>query len=254
MTVRILGISGTPIKGGNCDTAVKEALKAAEKVGEKTGGIETDFVTLADKKVAMCVHCQWCIENRALCKIKDDLQPIVEKMEKADGLILGGPTWIGTLAPPMVNLFSRLRYVVFFTQKLRNKPVGLVTVGFFGRHMDKALDVLESMSFPPLMIPVARASATASTFAVGERAKYSKNGVLDDARGMILVRNVGVRVAEISMMLKYAKDNGKVLPDEFVLQSSGGHRTKRQKFVDGVWRESDYTAAVDGGTPTDVSG
>jgi multimeric flavodoxin WrbA len=31
--VNILGISGTVIKGGNCDTLVKEALKGAEELG-----------------------------------------------------------------------------------------------------------------------------------------------------------------------------------------------------------------------------
>jgi len=239
LDIRLLGISGTPINGGNCDTAVKEALKAAAEAVNNIGNVTTDFVSLSNKKVAMCTHCQWCIENKSLCKIKDDFRPILEKMEQADGMILGGPTWIGTLAPPIINLFSRMRYVVFFTQKLRNKPVGLVTVGFFGRHMDKALDVLESMSFPPLMLPVGRASAIASTYAFGERAKYSEHGVLDDARGIKLIRNVGVRVAEIAVMLKYAKEAGVQLPDEYILQSSGGHRSKRQKFVDGAWRPGD---------------
>ncbi len=52
--VRILGISGTPVKGGNCDRLVKESLKAAKQIGN----VETEFVTLADKKIAMCQHCQ----------------------------------------------------------------------------------------------------------------------------------------------------------------------------------------------------
>ena len=32
--VNILGISGTVIKDGNCDTLVKEALKGAEELGK----------------------------------------------------------------------------------------------------------------------------------------------------------------------------------------------------------------------------
>ena len=43
MTVKILGISGSPIEGGNADAFLKEALKAAEAVGD----VETEFVSLA---------------------------------------------------------------------------------------------------------------------------------------------------------------------------------------------------------------
>jgi len=50
VNIKVLGISGTPIKGGNCDTMVQEALKSAAQVP----GVETEFITLADKQIAMC--------------------------------------------------------------------------------------------------------------------------------------------------------------------------------------------------------
>ena len=80
--INILGISGTDIKDGNCDTLVKEALKGAEEIGEAVGGVETDFVTLADKEIVRCKHCQWCIENRAPCKVQDDFYLVYEKLIK----------------------------------------------------------------------------------------------------------------------------------------------------------------------------
>ena len=43
VNVKMLGISGTPIKGGNCDTMVQEALKSAAQVP----GVEAEFLTLA---------------------------------------------------------------------------------------------------------------------------------------------------------------------------------------------------------------
>ena len=67
--IKILGISGTPVEDGNCGTMVKEALKVAEELSDpKLGHVETEFITLADKEIAMCKHCQWCIENRSPCK------------------------------------------------------------------------------------------------------------------------------------------------------------------------------------------
>ncbi len=51
---KILGISGTPIKNGNCDKMVQESLKACTELGD----VETEFITLADKEITMCKHCQ----------------------------------------------------------------------------------------------------------------------------------------------------------------------------------------------------
>ena len=239
VNVKILGISGTPIKGGNCDTLVQEALKAAAEVGGVIGGVEAEFITLADKEIAMCKHCQWCIENRQPCKIKDDLQMVSDKIEQCDGLILGGPTWFTTLAPPLINLWSRLRYMVFFTHKFRNKPIGAVTLGFFGLGLERALDVIQSLSVPIMGIFVGGAYAVASTAAFGQRPTYLEHGVIDDTVGIRRVRNVGLRVVEVARMVKYAKEAGIVLPDEFT-RTFVGARLKpsvKRVFVDGVWRE-----------------
>jgi multimeric flavodoxin WrbA len=47
--IRILGISGSPIEGGNCDVMVQEALKTAAEIP----GVETEFITLANKQITM---------------------------------------------------------------------------------------------------------------------------------------------------------------------------------------------------------
>src|SRR3990172_9289228 len=97
--LKILGISGTPVKDGNCDKLVQQALDAAAELT----GVETQFVTLAGKDIQMCLHCQYCIDNRTTCKKRDDATPIYQMMEESDALILGGPTWDLTLAPPLLN-------------------------------------------------------------------------------------------------------------------------------------------------------
>ena len=238
VNVKILGISATPIKGGNCDTLVQESLKAAREVGDTVGGVETEFITLAGKNIAMCQHCQWCMKNRKPCKIKDDAHPIYEEMIQSDGIIFGGPTWVLTLAPPLTILFSRVRYYGFFTRKLQNKVAGYLTVGFFGWGLDQALDTMENLT-KLFMIPVARGWATASTAAFGERPKYLEEGVIGDKAGILRARNVGVRVVEVARMVKYATQNGVVLPEQYRTTITGGHwEVPREKvFVEGVWRE-----------------
>ena len=239
MEVYILGISGTVIKGGNCDTVVQEVLKSAKELeSPELGTVKTEFITLADKEIAMCKHCQWCIENRAPCRYKDDAQMIYEKIGKCDGLILGTPTWINTISPPLPILFSRARTVVFFSHEFRNKVVGLVALGFLGFGLERCLDCLEDLVIPSNMIPVAEASVIASTVAFGQRAEYLKHGAIDDSLGMFRARMIGPRVVEMARMIKYATENGIVIPEQFKRTFTGGRLkpSEQMEFVEGVWR------------------
>ena len=244
VNVKILGISGTVIKDGNCDTLVKEALKGAEEIGETVGGgVETEFFPLADKEIAMCEHCQWCIENRSPCRIQDDFHLMYDKLKQCDGFILGAPAWFRTCAPQILVAWSRLRHSVFFSHELRNKPGGAVSVGFFGFGLEHALDVLQGLANIGEMV-VGGASALASTAAFGERPAYLENGVLDDVQGVRRVRLVGMKVAEVARMIRFAKDNGCVLPDEYRLRTRFGAKVRlteedrsEMEMVDGVWRK-----------------
>jgi multimeric flavodoxin WrbA len=236
VNIKVLGISGTPIKGGNCDTMVQEALKTAARIP----GVETEFITLADRQIALCEHCQWCIENRAPCKIQDDAHMIFEKMIGSDGFILGAPVWNVGAAPLFSTLISRWRYHHFFTYNFRNKVSGLLTVGFLGMGLERALEDLEVIGRGAGFV-VARGWAVASTAAFGQRPAYLEHGVLDDKAGMTRVRNVATKVVEISRMIKYAAEAGVTLPEEYTATFRGVHLKDRDKkvFIDGVWRDKD---------------
>jgi hypothetical protein len=56
--MRVLGISGSPRRGGNTDILINTALEvlAAE-------GIETKFLSLADRPVKPCVACGGCFKK-----------------------------------------------------------------------------------------------------------------------------------------------------------------------------------------------
>jgi multimeric flavodoxin WrbA len=235
LSVNILGISGTVVKGGNCDKLVQEALRAAAGLEN----VNTDFVTLSDRNVAACRHCQWCIENRKPCRYEDDMQAIYAKMEWADGMILASPTWGYTTAPPLINLLSRGRYHSFMTDTFRNKPVGALTLGWFGFGMDHALTTILNYVSARSMIPVSRAFALSSSAAYGERAAYMKNGVLDDKAGVARVKSAALRVVEVTRMIKYATGAGIVTPEAGTV--TGGRLPKKQniQMVEGVWREDE---------------
>lgn len=221
--VHILGLSASPVLGGNCDKLVKLALQSAAEIE----GVETEFITLADKKIAVCQHCQYCMINQTYCRIQDDAQPIWESMKACDGIIIGAPTWLRTVAPQILMLLSRCRYQIFFGFDFRNKVVGALTVGWFGRGMDIAtLEIMHIVS-RFMMIPVAEGMATSSSVAIGKRADYMEHGVLDDPSGVVQAKNVGYRVAEMTKMIKFAIDSGVGVPPEYQVTASG--RTVKRK-------------------------
>jgi len=238
--IKILGLSATPVKGGNCDTLVQESLKAARELADEIGNVETEFVTLADKNIAMCTNCQWCMENRAPCKVKDDAHMVFDKVKESDGVIFGAPAWGLTLSPPLTILWSRVRYYAIFTRKLHNKVAGYLAVGFFGLGLDATLDAMTNLT-RMFMIPVARGWAGSSTAAYGERPRYLKEGVRGDKAGMVRTRNVGIRVVEVTRMVKYATEHGIVLPPKYQTTVFGGHWSipREKVLVEGVWRDKE---------------
>jgi len=85
--MRVLGIVGSPRKGGNTEILVEEALASAREAGA-----ETEIFLVADKTINGCDGCHSCFETGA-CKIRDDMQPLYEKMEAADAIIFGTPVY-----------------------------------------------------------------------------------------------------------------------------------------------------------------
>ncbi len=83
MAMKILGVSGSPIKDSNTDRALKIALQAT--------GHKTEFVKLSDYTVGPCDACLGCIETNR-CVIKDDGVMLTEKVYKANALIIAGWT------------------------------------------------------------------------------------------------------------------------------------------------------------------
>ncbi len=86
--MKILGISGSPRKGKTTDLLVSEVLKAA--------GEPTEFVSLAGLQINPCSGCLGCVEDN-ICKIRDDMTGLREKIVEADALVIGAPNYFGHL-------------------------------------------------------------------------------------------------------------------------------------------------------------
>jgi len=83
--MKVLGIAGSPRRGGNTDTLLAEMLR-----GAASKGAETKTIILSTLKIKPCRHCDECLKD-GCCIVQDDMQMIYEELEAADRIILASP-------------------------------------------------------------------------------------------------------------------------------------------------------------------
>lgn len=98
-TMKVLGVSGSPIKDSNTDRALRALLEAT--------GLETEFIKLTDYNVAPCMACLGCVETNR-CVIQDDGIILAEKAKEADALVVAGFTPYSTLDARTKAFIERL--------------------------------------------------------------------------------------------------------------------------------------------------
>ena len=86
-SVKVLGIYGSPRKGGNTDTLLDEALKGAKEAGAKV-----ESLRVCDFKINPCRGCHEC-SKKGICVIKDEMQEIYPRLMEADIVILASPIY-----------------------------------------------------------------------------------------------------------------------------------------------------------------
>jgi multimeric flavodoxin WrbA len=90
---RVLGIVGSPRRGGNTEILVDEVLR-----GAREGGAIVEKVFLSDLDIAPCQACDSC-EETGDCVQGDDMGQVLERMDRAQVWVLGTPVyWWGPTA------------------------------------------------------------------------------------------------------------------------------------------------------------
>ena len=83
--MRVLGIAGSPRRGGNTDLLLAEVMR-----GAASSGAEVKTIILNELTIAPCQHCDGCLET-GRCKVEDDMQMVHSELMKADRLVLASP-------------------------------------------------------------------------------------------------------------------------------------------------------------------
>ena len=120
--MKIVGILGSPRKGGNTETLLDIALGEAHE-----NGARTEKIALREKSIAPCDGCQGCIET-GTCVIEDDAQEIYQTMVGSDGIIWATPIYFWSMTSQTKTLMDRTYALTFPKLQLANKVGGMILV------------------------------------------------------------------------------------------------------------------------------
>ena len=120
--MKIVGILGSPRKGGNTEILLDVALKEAQK-----NGVLIEKISLRDKSIAPCDACLSCIKT-GKCVIEDDAQEIYDTMRESDGIIWATPVYFWSMSSHTKTLMDRTYALGLPRLQLANKVGGLITV------------------------------------------------------------------------------------------------------------------------------
>ena len=123
--MKVVAFNGSPRKDGNTSILINYVLAEI-----KSEGIETEVVQLGGGKIHGCNACYKCMQNKdKKCAVTDDIaNECIEKMIKADGIILGSPTYFSDLTPETKALIDRAGLVSRGNNFLFKRKVGAAIV------------------------------------------------------------------------------------------------------------------------------
>src|SRR5512136_288519 len=99
--MKVLGIFGSPRRGGNTEILLEEALKGAE-----AEGAEVERLHLTDINITPCKECHGC-DRTGECILQDDMQKIYPKLLEADVIILASPIFFYGVSAWAKSLIDR---------------------------------------------------------------------------------------------------------------------------------------------------
>lgn len=83
--MKVLGIYGSPRKGGNSDQLLDKALEGAQ-----SAGAEISRVYSRELKMNGCIECGGC-DKTGICVVNDDMQKVYPLLEESEVIFLASP-------------------------------------------------------------------------------------------------------------------------------------------------------------------
>ncbi len=116
--MKVLGIAGSPRRGGNTDLLLAEFMR-----GAASKGAEVKTIVLNDLSISPCQHCDTCLKT-GRCKIEDDMQMVYDEMERADRIVLASPVQFMGVTAQMKTMIDRCQALWARKYVLKVPPLG----------------------------------------------------------------------------------------------------------------------------------
>jgi len=100
---KMLGIAGSPRKGGNSDVLMKLILK-----GARDEGIATEEIQLRDYQFQPCNGCERCRKDKRCTGLQDGMQLIYPKIRESGGMVVISPIYSYNMTALMKAFIDRL--------------------------------------------------------------------------------------------------------------------------------------------------
>lgn len=121
--MKVLLINGSPRRQGNTHMALSEIARQLNELG-----IDTEIAWIGTKPVRGCIACGTCSKRgNGQCVFNDDIcNEMIQKVNEADGLVVGSPTYYAQPAGQLLCLLQRMFYAG--GKSFQNKPAAAVIV------------------------------------------------------------------------------------------------------------------------------
>lgn len=146
MGAKVVAIVGSYRKEGTVDTAVEAIL-----AGARERGAATHTIYLTEQHIEFCRNCRTCTQapgdERGRCPQEDDLEPILQEIEAADGVVLGSPVNCGNVTAVFRRFMERLLGNAYW-------PWGQPAPRRRRKNMSRKAVLVASSAMPGVFIPV----------------------------------------------------------------------------------------------------
>lgn len=106
--MKVVAFNGSPRIHGNTAQSIQIVVEELHKEG-----IETEVIQLGGRKVFGCLACGKCWEtqdNRCI-RQDDEMNTFIQKIQEADGIIIGSPTYFSNVSTEVKALIDRCGFV-----------------------------------------------------------------------------------------------------------------------------------------------
>jgi len=190
--IKVLGINCSPRKGGNTEILIKEVFKPIEKTG-----VKTEFFQLGGKKVNGCIACMKCRKKAdGRCHQNNEvINEVIEKMLKADAIIIGSPVYNADLSAEAKALIEVSSYALHGAGSPLKHKIGAAVIAV---RRAGAIHAFDSINHFFLINEMIVPGSIYWNIGIGRE----KGEVLKDEEGMKTMKNLG---ENISWLLKKTK-------------------------------------------------